>query len=319
MEQNSNLIKTSPRDVFLHLASIVALYGSAISFLVLMFQIINIWIPDITLDYYGSRSAESAARGAIAGLVVFFPMFIASLKMLSRSYQEDESRKKIHIRKWLLYFTLFVTAFVMAGDLISLIYNFLEGDLTLKFILKVCSVFFVALVIFWYYRRELKDLVDSKTKYAGIVVSCIVVTSVILGVLLAGSPFKERTKKLDDRRTNDLMMIQNYIVEYWQNKGKLPENLSMLNDKLRNVIIPQDPETKTEYGYGIKNGETFILCGVFGEKTENDPSSITSPYFGGIYGNTTWSHDAGKYCFERTIDKDFFKKNINAVEVKPIY
>jgi len=314
--QNIEHPKASPKDVFLHLGSIVALYGSAISFLVLVFQLVNIWIPDVALNYYGSRGFESSARGAIAGLIVFFPMFVISLRMLSASYKENESKRKISIRKWLLYFTLFVTAFVMAGDLISVIYNFLEGDLTLKFILKICAVFFVAAVIFWYYLRELKDSNDKKMRLIEIVVSVFVVMSVVGGVFSAGSPFKERLRKLDDRRTNDLMMIQSYIIEYWQNKGILPKDLLALKDDLRNVNLPDDPETKTQYEYEVKNNETFVLCSIFSQKTESDRSSENSPYFSGIYGNTTWDHDAGRFCFERKIDKDFFKINKNAIETK---
>jgi hypothetical protein len=316
--QNIEHPKASPKDVFLHLGSIVALYGSAISFLVLVFQLVNIWIPDVVLNYYGSRGFESSARGAIAGLIVFFPMFVVSLKMLSNSYKNDELKRKISIRKWLLYFTLFVTAFVMAGDLVSLIYSFLEGDLTLKFILKVCAVFFVAAVIFWYYLRELKDLNDQKMRLVGISVSIIVAMSIAIGIFSTGSPFKERLRKLDDQRTNDLMMVQNYVVEYWQNKGKLPENLLVLKDDLRNVIIPSDPETKAQYQYEIKDNETFALCAVFSQKTESGRSLGDNPYSGGIYGNTTWDHDAGKFCFERKIDKDFFKINKNIIEAKPI-
>ncbi|MFA5870791.1 MAG: DUF5671 domain-containing protein [Candidatus Paceibacterota bacterium] len=318
MEQNIERPKASPKDVFLHLGSIVALYGSAISFLVLFFQLINIWIPDVVLNYYGSRGFESSARGAIAGLIVFFPMFVVSLRMLSNSYKSDELKRKIGIRRWLLYFTLFVTAFVMAGDLVSLIYNFLEGDLTLKFILKVCAVFFVAAVVFWYYLRELKDSSDKKMQLVGVVVSIIVAISVVVGVFSTGSPFKERLRKLDDQKTNDLMMIQNYIVEYWQSKGVLPESLLVLKDDLRNIIIPNDPETKAQYQYEIKDNETFALCAVFSQKTGNDRSLDSGPYFGGIYGNTTWNHDVGRFCFERKIDKDFFKINKNTVEMKPV-
>ena len=316
MDQNIVSVKASPKDVFLHLASIVALYGCTISFLVLVFQIINILIPDATVNYYGLLSAENIARRAIAGVAVFCPMFLISLRMLSRSYAEDESRRRVHIRKWLLYFTLFITAFVMAGDLISLIYNFLDGDLTLKFILKVCCVFLVAFVIFWSYQRELKDQKDSKVKYAGIIVSLTVLASIVVGVFVAGSPFEKRMQKIDNQRVYDLSMIQSFIVEYWQSKGKLPDNLSMLNDNLRDIVVPKDPETKAEYGYGTKGDKTFVLCAVFSAKTGGEQSSAVTQY-SGMFENATWNHDVGTSCFERTIDKDFFQKDINAIKAGP--
>src|SRR5438132_4874360 len=42
--------------------------------------------------------------------------------------------------KWLIYLTLFVAALIIIGDLVSLIYNFLGGDVTIKFVLKALSV-----------------------------------------------------------------------------------------------------------------------------------------------------------------------------------
>jgi hypothetical protein len=43
-------------------------------------------------------------------------------------------------RRWLSYLTLFATTVVIVGDLASLIYNVLGGELTLRFVLKVLTV-----------------------------------------------------------------------------------------------------------------------------------------------------------------------------------
>ncbi|TSC52182.1 MAG: hypothetical protein LiPW41_393 [Parcubacteria group bacterium LiPW_41] len=313
--QNIEHPKASPKDVFLHLGSIVALYGSAIAFLILTFNLFDMWMPDVA-EYYSARGSASLIRGAIAALIVFFPMYIVSLKMLHKAYTEDETRKKVWIRKWLLYFTLFVTTFVIAGDLISLIYNFLNGEFTVRFILKVLVVFFVAVSIFWYYRRELKDLIDKTTFYVGIGISSIILISIVIGFMFAGSPMKERTRKLDEQRISHLSTLQMNIVEYWQNKGKLPENLSVLRDDLRNISIPQDPETRTEYGYGIKGEDTFILCAVFGGDKEKENGVSYDDYYFGIRGDHSWNYKAGKSCFERTIDADFFNQK-NGVKALP--
>jgi hypothetical protein len=83
----------------------------------------------------------------------------------------------------------------------------------------------------------------------------------------------------------------------------------MLKDDLRNISIPQDPETKTEYSYGVKGNNVFVLCATFGDESTQDKSSyINSYYYGGISGNQSWDHTAGKSCFERTIDADFFNQ-----------
>lgn len=150
--------RTSPRDFFTHLLAIVTLYASAISFLVVVFQFINIYIPDPrNVQYYFSRSgAYDAMRGAISTLVVVFPVFIVTSWFLNKSYIADPLRRNYRVRKWLIYFTLFVTALIIIGDLVSLVNNLLRGELTIRFLLKVVAVFFVAGSIFSYYFWDLR-------------------------------------------------------------------------------------------------------------------------------------------------------------------
>ncbi|MEK7085265.1 MAG: DUF5671 domain-containing protein, partial [Patescibacteria group bacterium] len=62
----------------------------------------------------------------------------------------------LRIRKWLVYFTLFAASLFIIGDLIALIYNFLQGELTVRFFLKILTVFFVAGSVFWYYFMDIR-------------------------------------------------------------------------------------------------------------------------------------------------------------------
>ncbi|RJQ26049.1 hypothetical protein C4565_07475 [Candidatus Parcubacteria bacterium] len=306
--------KASPKDIFLQLISIIALYGSVIALLTLLFQMINILIPDAIANYYNSYRYNGTARGAIAALIVFFPMFLWTVRTLAVEYKIDESRKRLSIRKWLLHFTLFIAALVIATDFITLIYNFLNGDLTLKFTLKIFSVLIVALLVFWYYRNEIKETTKEITRYVGYIVSIFVLIAIVGGIFVTGSPFEARKRKIDDQRVSDLSMIQSSVIEYWQNKGELPENLSQLNDNLRGILIPKDPETNKEYGYGTKGNETFVLCAIFATTSDGGRDDY---YLGGFRGNTSWKHDRGQVCFDRTIDKDFFKQN--NVGIKPVF
>lgn len=150
--------KVSPKDVFTHLLAIVALYASAVSLLVLMFQSINLWFPDVLLEtgYYARYGINSAIRWSIASLVIMFPVYLLTTRYLGRSYEENPSKRNLRVRKWLLYFTLFLTALIILGDFVTLINNLLNGELTVRFLLKVVSVFFVAGSIFFYYFADLK-------------------------------------------------------------------------------------------------------------------------------------------------------------------
>lgn len=159
MEQNiaNPTKKVSPKDVFLHLLMIVTLYASAASITTLLFQYINLNFPDLLEGgYYAIESARGAIRWAIAMLVVVFPTYLLTTRFLEKEYALNPEKRDLRIRKWLIYFTLFVTALIAIGDLVSLIYTFLGGEITVRFVLKVISVLLVVGSIFYYYFADIK-------------------------------------------------------------------------------------------------------------------------------------------------------------------
>ena len=92
-----------------------------------------------------------------------------------------------------------------------------------------------------------------------------------------------------------------------------------LNDQFRGVIIPADPETEANYEYRAKAPLSFELCATFNRSSGDKFPKATPampftsikpvPAEGGLFvfgGITAWGHPAGRFCFERTIDKDFF-------------
>lgn len=142
--------KTSPKDVFLHLLAIIALYVSAGSFIVLLFQFVNVFFPDI-LNQHERIGAISAIRWSVSALVVVFPVYVLTSWYLNKSYQSAPLKRNLRIRKWLIYFTLFIAALIIIGDLVTLVYNLMSGELTIRFLLKILSVLFVAGSVFGYY------------------------------------------------------------------------------------------------------------------------------------------------------------------------
>lgn len=150
-------IKASPKDVFLHLFSMVTLYGSVISLITLLFQYINIAVPDDLMQDYYYRGAYQSIRFAVASLIVLFPAYIWVTWFLNKMYASEPDKRNLRISKWLIYLTLFIAGLVILGDLVSLIYNFLGGEVTLRFILKMLAVLLVAGAVFWYYYWDLKQ------------------------------------------------------------------------------------------------------------------------------------------------------------------
>jgi len=150
-------IKTGPKDVFLHLLAIISLYATAIGFITLIFQYINVLIPDpLEQQYYGLQTAYSAIRWSISSLIIIFPVYILSTWYLNKSYATFPEKRNLRIRKWLIYFTLFMAALIIIGDLVALVFNLLGGELTVRFLLKMLTIFLVAGTVFYYYFWDLK-------------------------------------------------------------------------------------------------------------------------------------------------------------------
>ncbi len=143
----------SARETFMYLLLFVCLYISAFNFGALVFNFINRWIPD--LQNYGMTDV-TAVRMSVASLIVAFPLYLWLTSIMTRAITRDSEKKSSKIRKWLTYLTLFVAAGVIIGDLITLLFNLLGGELTLRFLLKVLTVFIIAGMIFGYYLWDLR-------------------------------------------------------------------------------------------------------------------------------------------------------------------
>ena len=307
--------KSAPRDVFLHLLSIVTLYAAATAFLTLSFQLINLWFPDI-LDmggYYAYAGARNAIRWSLASLVVVFPVYFFTARFLRKEYEREPEKRELRVRKWLISFTLFVVALTLIGDLVSLLSHFLEGELTTRFVLKVLVVAFVAAAIGAYYLWILKARpVTQGAKYTASGILLVVLAGIVTGFVYAGSPAEERLRRIDMDRVNDLQMLQSEVVNYWQAKEELPEDLAALMDDIRGYAIPTDPETGVPYEYRTTAPLSFELCATFARATEEDSrSNIFAPqpliYPAPYQKGESWVHPHGRTCFSRTIDPDIYR------------
>ena len=150
--------KSGPKDVFLHLLVMLALYFSAGGFIALLFQYINVLIPDPLegKEYYAVESAYRIIRFSISTLIVVFPSYLFLTRYLNKTYDNEPERRKLGTRKWLIWLTLSIAAIIMVGDMVGLVNKLLGGELTWRFVLKVVTLFFVASSVFYYYFRDLR-------------------------------------------------------------------------------------------------------------------------------------------------------------------
>lgn len=311
---STSIPKSTPRDVFMHLLSIVALYVSVVSFITLAFQYINVWFPD-ALDFY-YQSILDSIRWSASALLVMFIVYVLMTWLINRDFIKNQAAREIKIRKWLVYLTLFAASITIIIDVITLIYNFLGGELTLKFFLKILIVLAVAAAVFGYYFWDLRrgGVGGNKLKIFAWVTSLVVLVAIVGGFFIVGTPTEQRMMRFDERRISDLQVTQNEIVNYWTQKNILPPTLNELKNSISGFVPPLDPETNIAYEYNIKSGLVFELCAEFKLPSltnkvvngmETVPRSVYEPY------NQNWSHGKGRTCFERTIDPELYKpKNL---------
>jgi hypothetical protein len=301
--------KTGPKDVFLHIFTIIALYVSVISLLGLIFQLINIYFPD-PLDLQAGRFARETVRWPLAILTVMFPLYLWANSFLQKEVIKYPEKRELKTRKWLLHLTLFITALVIAGDLIALIFRYLGGELTWRFFLKVIAVLLTAASVFLYYGWNVKkEIPATKDKRMNIFVKSALlftIAFIVFGYFTVGSPQTERLRRFDERKISDLQQIQYQIIEFWRAKERLPNSLDELRDELRGFIPPKDPETGENYEYRTISEFSFELCANF--KASNKERKITAPkpVFQDIFNQELWLHDSGHNCFQRTIDPKFY-------------
>ena len=312
MENIETKIKTAPKDFFVFIGAMAALYASAASLINLLFEIINASFPDALNFSYDNFS--SGMRWSIASLIIVFPVYIFLSRFINKDLAANFLKKNLGVRKWLTYLTLFVAGVTIITDLILLINTFLGGEITARFAFKVLSVLVVAGTVFAYYLYDLKRDVGQKSnkmKLLAWTVSFAILASIVGGFFIMGSPFTLRMKRFDERRVNDLQNIQYQIVNFYQRKGSLPNNLDELKDPIAGFNIPLDPDTAVSYGYEKVSDIGFKVCADFSLESDSQidskymtrPMPVSSEIFP---VNENWRHNSGRQCFDRKIDKDLY-------------
>lgn len=304
--------KTNAKDFFLNLGAIVALYTLVYSLVNLLFTVIDKAFPPIASGYYYNTSASIS--WPVATLVIFFPIFILLMWFLEREYAVEPERQTYGIHKWLTYITLFIAGLTIAGDLITVLYYFIDGqNLTTGFLMKVLVLLIISSSVFTYYISDVRGKLTSKSRmFWRIVAGVIIVGSIIWGFSVLGSPQTQRLYKYDEQKITELQNINNQVISYYSIKSVLPQNLSEISSV--NYYVPQvDPQTQKPYQYEKTGNTTYNLCAEF-NKASNDKGNLTYP--ASPYGDVSWSHPAGRYCFQETINTNMYPKAVPVIPVR---
>jgi hypothetical protein len=239
-------------------------------------------------------------------LVVFFPTYLVLTRIVN-TIRRTEGGVYLTLTKWLIYISLLIGGAVILGDLVSILVSFLNGELTVRFLLKALSVLLVVGASFTYYALDAKGYWQTHERdsiiYGG-VTALIVIIAIVFGFSKIDSPSEVREKNIDNTQITDLQFMQDTIQSYVFTNEKLPQTLEEAYGALD---IPTADDTRKAYTYEVTGETTFELCAEFAHETdeyeqrmkslaspETAPLMIRDPY--------NWNHNAGFRCFERRIE-----------------
>jgi len=299
--------RASTVDTILSLFSFILLGTVIFSLGALWFAVINYYFPD-SLDntrYSYYRHFSDTIHYAISALIISYPLYYLSVKIWFKRFREEENKKESRLTKWVTYLVLLAVSITIVGDLITIVYTFLQGEISTRFFLKALVVLFIAgLTLGFYYLERKKvqyhqDISRRTFQSFGYALTTFVTIGIVLGFLASGSPATERMRTFDEKRADDLYQIANCIQNYANQYQSLPASLSELSNMNGGYCNLVDPEKNTPYEYKIISNLTPIrnnlmegkvqLCANFALDTTREKQGVS-------YKQKWYTHRAGRDC-----------------------
>ena len=296
---NANTTDNAAKFAFFYMLSLVALVFMALSTGMIIFQVINKNIMDTLHEGSGQFSSE-ALKFAISALIISAPVFFAASRSIYRSLFSGALNRESGIRKWLTYFILFIASVVMIGWLIFTINNFLNGELTLKFLLKAVTAIGIAVSVFTFYYYDIRraEVIDKKDRVISVYfygTLAIIIAAFVSALFVVESPTITRNRKLDNAILDSFNQIDQAISEYYRENSRLPEDLNVLREEYPYITDEdiRDKETGA-FEFNIKGDRAYELCAVF--RTSNTDESGSYEWY-----KERWPHEAGEQCLKQKV------------------
>lgn len=322
------VVSATSRELFLYLLVFSALYSAVMSLGTILYQLINIYLPDPADSYMGGYyfligGVESKLRSGIAGLAVFLPVYLLVDARIEALKRADPMQGASAVRRKLTYLTLYLIALILMLDASSLISYWLSGELDLRVLMKCAVVAGIGLLVFGRYRYEMLSDEHPAGRHAKRVrlvsIAVLVLTSAIAAILAAqniSSPGTERKRQADRAREATLQQIDNAIGNYYRINSKLPRSLDAV-ERAQRVKFAHDPETRKPFRYEVVGDTTYQLCTKFNfERSAEDLMSEFGAYGYGSVASSFSVHPAGEFCFglEAGETQGFGQPMMNEVE-----
>ena len=298
-------VSSGPRAAFLHLLGLFLLYMAAFSTGAILFLAIDLFIKDpANRIFFG---LGDFARFNAAVLIASLPVLLLVRRAIMRDVKLNPATRIAPVVRTLSYITLLITSLIMVCDMVVILMGFLNGDLTLTFILKSVVVLLLAGGIFLWYisglafeekmgesRQKETSIQDpqwrSRLAWAGFFTASV---SLALALWIAGNPFNQRLERLDKQRISDLRSLQGAIGRFHKKEKRLPDTLDELKTYPDSYVErTTDAVTKRPYVYKRLGNTSYRLGAVFDLPTPKDDGR-------GIRGKDGfYQHGAGLQTFD---------------------
>lgn len=296
----------SAKYAFFYMLSLVSLIFMAVSVGMIIFQIINKNMIEAVSTMPGCF-VPGALKFAISAIIIAAPVYYIASFQINKNLFTGKLSSDSGVRKWLTYFILFISSVVIIGYLISIIYNFLDGELTIKFLLKTLTVLAISGGIFSFYLYDIRRnvVVGSKDKIVSIyfwISLAIVICSFLAGLFFAESPKQARLKRQDAELLRRFNSLKYAIDDYHNEAKKLPSDLEELSAK--SAILKKaeltNPVTNKQFDYEILIETKYKICADF--QTSNI-EEMDSGCNWDSWLDQEWRHDKGYQCIEKEVLK----------------
>jgi hypothetical protein len=232
----------------------------------------------LTRDAYASQWASTGMRWSIASLLVGYPIFLFLGWRLAAKKRRDPDRRRSRVRAWLTYVTLIFAAGALIGDLVAVVFQFLDGGLSTRFAAKAGVVGVISAAILWNFSREAERTsggVDVAGQALAMLSTLVVAALVLWAFTVVRSPASARERIADETRVTNLIAMTRLADCHYTYYNRLGEDFADMQTALSELggrlpvaagctePSPYDPTTGAEYRYRLIDADTYELCAAF--------------------------------------------------------
>lgn len=128
-----------------------------------------------------------------------------------------------------------------------------------------------------------------------IAAAVIVIGTLVAAMWIMESPSKQRDRRIDQRRVEQLDAISDAVTAWVRQHERLPASLAELANQPGESIAVVDPVDGKPYEYLVLSEQDYRLCAKFATSTA-DRGRGTHRL---SWHEKHWMHPAGRHCFDR--------------------